>query len=488
MIVKILPSAGNNFHGVQYNDKKINRGKGELMLMKNFPSFINENSKQQEVRDYLKTISKSNRVKNPQFHTVISTKFQAHSKNELTDVAEDFMQEMGYGKQPFIVVFHNDTENNHVHIVSTRVDKTSGKKIKDSYEKLKSQKALSQILEKQFGKNNHAEIEKLLNYQFGSLKQLELLLERSGFKFIQNKKDENAFDILKNGVPEKTILGNQIVFNFPKNDQRSKQLKAILSKYKNLHSGKVFKVEDRRQQEGMLPEEKQNKNWKPKIEFESELQKKLRDTFGLDVVFHFIEGKTPFGYSLIDHKTGTVYKGSDLLKMNELFEFTNDVIDKRLFESIKDYTIPNEKTKQILLKFLNMNNPQSELKDFMLFDLKKIKSKEQYNTIRSDVRKHLKTKINENIHLIKGDDDKLYVIHTQRHFVGELHSLIGEKEYQDFLNPKYNEEFFVKDNNENLGKKLSQSIDQLIFEFSKSSGSGKDPAENELKRRKKKRS
>lgn len=488
MIVKILPSAGNNFHGVQYNDKKINNGKGELMLMKNFPSFINENSKPQEVRDYLKTISKSNRVKNPQFHTVISTKFLAHSKDELTNVAEDFMQEMGYGNQPYIVVFHDDTENNHVHIVTTRVDKTSGKKIKDSYEKLKSQKALSLVLEKQFGKNNQSEIEKLLNYRFGSLKQLELLLERNGFKLIQNKKDENAFDILKNGVCEKTINGNQIVFSSIKNDQRSKQLRAILSKYKNLHSAKVFKVEDRRQQEGMLPEEKQNKNWNPKIEFESELQKKFRDTFGLDVVFHFQEGKTPFGYSLIDHKTGTVYKGSDLLKMNDLFEFTNNTIDKRLFESIKDYTIPNEKTKLVLLKFLNTDNLQSEVKDFMLYDLKKLKPKEQYNTIRSDVRKYLKTQNSGSIRLIKGDDEKLYVIHTQKHFVGELQSLIGEKEYQDFLNPKYKEDFFVKDNNENLGKELSQSIDQLIFEFGKSSGAGKDPAENELKKRKKKRS
>ncbi|SHK68360.1 hypothetical protein SAMN05444371_3276, partial [Epilithonimonas mollis] len=52
-----MKPAGANFPGVDYNDKKIDKGKGELTLMKNFPSFITENSNKQQVRDYLKAIS-----------------------------------------------------------------------------------------------------------------------------------------------------------------------------------------------------------------------------------------------------------------------------------------------------------------------------------------------------------------------------------------------------------------------------------------------
>lgn len=256
MIIKILGSASSSFHGVQYNDKKVEKGTGELMLMKNFPSFINENSNQEEVRNYLKSISKNEKVKKPQFHAVISTKFKHHSKEELTKVAEDFMQEMGYGNQPFIVVFHNDTENNHVHIVSTRVNKSTGKKLNDSYEKLKAQKAMMNVKEKIYGKNNEEVINTLLSYKISSLKQLELLMERNGFKVVKNKNDENALDILKNGVREKTINGNQLIFSNPKNDNRAKQIKAILNKYKEVYSNKVFKVEDRRHLEKMLPEEK----------------------------------------------------------------------------------------------------------------------------------------------------------------------------------------------------------------------------------------
>lgn len=128
MIVKIFKPSGSDFSGVKYNDKKVEKGTGELMLMKNFPSFIGQDSGQEEVRNYLKSVSKSHKVKKPQFHAVISTKFQEHSKEELTGIAEGFMSEMGYGSQPFIAVFHNDTDHNHIHVVSTRVDKVTGKK------------------------------------------------------------------------------------------------------------------------------------------------------------------------------------------------------------------------------------------------------------------------------------------------------------------------------------------------------------------------
>ena len=139
MIVKIMDPAGPGFPGVHYNDKKIDKGTGELMLMKNFPSFINESSSKEEVKNYLRAISIGNKkVVKPQFHAMISTKFQGHSKEELTKIAKNFMDEMGYGMQPFIVVFHSDTDNNHAHIVTTRVDKQTGKKINDSYERLKA--------------------------------------------------------------------------------------------------------------------------------------------------------------------------------------------------------------------------------------------------------------------------------------------------------------------------------------------------------------
>ena len=482
--------AGPSFPGVHYNDKKIDKGIGELMLMKNFPSFINESSSKEEVRNYLRAISIGNKkVLKPQFHAMISTKFQGHSKEELTKIAENFMDEMKYGGQPFIVVFHKDTDNNHVHIVSTRVDKQTGKKINDSYERLKAQKALSVTIEKLYGQKPEEELEKLLNYKISSLNQLETLLNRNGYKIGKNTNDENSFNILKNGVVQRIISGDHIVFDNSKNDKRAKQIKAILSKYKELYSTKVFKVVDDRKQQSMFPKEKlQENDVKVKITFESELQKKLKDVFGIDIVFHHKEGSKPFGYTAIDHKTQKIYKGSDLLKMNEVFEFTSDKLDKKTFEILKDYNIRSQETKKLLLQFFKKHNPETKIKDFMLFENRGKKDLETYRKVQFEVKDFIKNQKNtndeKNISITKGEDGKMYAVHTRFHYIGELQSLIGEKEYQKLLNPIQADESRTENNERN---ELSKAVNKILFELLKSSGTAKDPAENELKKRRKKR-
>ena len=497
MIVKIMPAAGSSFPGVNYNEKKINGGKGELMMMKNFPSFINGSSGQQQVRNYLRAISIGNKkIVKPQFHAMISTKFKEHSKGELSEIAENFMVEMGYGKQPFTVVFHNDTDHNHVHIVSTRVDKTTGKKINDSFEKLKSQEALNRTLEKLYDLKRDEELEKLLNYKISTINQLETLLERSDFILIKNKLDDNAFDVLKNGVTRKTININNINFGKNKNDSRKNQIKAILLKYKDIHSNKVFKVEDRRKQKSVLPAIKNKfgeNELKIKLEFESELQQKLRQLFGIDLVFHHKDNHQPFGYSLIDHKSGKVYKGSEILKMSELFEFTEEKVDKRLFEVLKDFTIPNKESKLILLEIFNKNNLEANLQDFMLFENRVKKDLETYREIQSEVRDHLRNNTDkkndeDKVSIIKSVSRQIYAISTKHHFVGELKSLIGEKEYRGFLNSEMGsgEKSGSQSEKKSRGE-VMKAVDEMLFEIMKISGTAKDPGENELKRKRKKR-
>ena len=75
-----------------------------------------------------------------------------------------------------------------------------------------------------------------------------------------------------------------------------------------------------------------------------------------------------------------------------------------------------------------------------------------------------------------------------RLYVGELQSLIGEKEYQSFLNPNQaNEVRTVNQTVSNEAKELSKGVNEMLFEWTKHSGTSKDPAEEELKKRKKRK-
>lgn len=66
---------------------------------------------------------------------------------QLSDIAQEYMQKMGYGDQPFIVYKHEDIERRHIHIVSLRVDE-SGKSIKDSFEHRRSMDACRELEQK----------------------------------------------------------------------------------------------------------------------------------------------------------------------------------------------------------------------------------------------------------------------------------------------------------------------------------------------------
>lgn len=56
------------------------------------------------------------------------------SDADFMNIAQDYMKEMGYSNQPFVVFKHTDIERTHIHIVSVCVD-AEGRKIADTFEK-----------------------------------------------------------------------------------------------------------------------------------------------------------------------------------------------------------------------------------------------------------------------------------------------------------------------------------------------------------------
>ncbi|MFD3002667.1 relaxase/mobilization nuclease domain-containing protein [Pontibacter toksunensis] len=333
MIVKILSSAAT-FSGVHYNEDKIAKGTAQLLASENF-SLIHPGASgvaDMDYKGYLLSWSRSddNRqmVKQPQFHAVISCEGREKGAYELQDIAEQYLEKMGYGENPYLIYFHSDTDNNHVHLVSSRVN-GEGRKIDDSFERTRSQKAMKEILMKDVGEEMRAHIRKALAYNFSTEAQFRLLLEGQGVKveedgisycFIKYGRIVSALD--KAEVAEKAA-------RYAAPEARVNQLKALFTKYK------------------------------PGLEAK-ELQALLQKKFGVELVFHLAKGKdTPYGYTIIDHAKKQVLKGSQVMKLSELLHAAGQVTPEQRHaqrtEQASQWTITSQAEARILQRVFRLN-------------------------------------------------------------------------------------------------------------------------------------
>ncbi len=260
MIAHILEKPSRSFAGVKYNTNKVDRNKGELMLTANFgPIQALRNPRPQDLVNYLLMVAAQNKnVANTQFHAVISSRGKTYNKHELTQVAVLWLKEMGYGEQPYLMVFHKDTGNNHVHIVSSRIDR-NGRQIDRDYEQVRAVRNIDKVL----GYTN------AMQYNFSTKAQFYLILERLGY-------------LGKDYINEKKLQKKLAAYR--PDQQRITELKALFQVHK--------------------------KN--------PEFISLMKSKYQLDLVFHSSEGKKPYGYSVIDHATRQVFKGSEILSLKYL--------------------------------------------------------------------------------------------------------------------------------------------------------------------------
>ena len=140
MIAKI--SATENLGGaLGYNFKKVEKGEASILLAAELYQSNDGNYTMEDVlADMQALIPKKCRTKKTVFHCSLNP----HPDEKLSDetlmqIAKEYMEALGYGKQPYIVFKHNDIAREHIHIVSLRVD-GEGKKINDRFEKRRSKK------------------------------------------------------------------------------------------------------------------------------------------------------------------------------------------------------------------------------------------------------------------------------------------------------------------------------------------------------------
>ncbi|BAU55626.1 Relaxase/mobilization nuclease domain protein [Mucilaginibacter gotjawali] len=298
-----MPSA-KEFKAVSYNTNKIDKDKGELMKVANFgPLQGLQQLRPEDYRNYLKMVSATNKhVKLPQFHAAISAKGKEYTKDELTAIAVQWLGKMGYGEQPYLLVYHKDTKNNHIHMVTTRVGK-DGKKISDSFEKVRAVKQLNVVLGIDEKHDAKSDIAKALTYQVGTKAQFMMVLESLGYTL---KQQDGKLAVIKFGKQQDEIdqpLIEERLKNYTPDTDRKVQLKALFHKYAAGYDTTLIK-----------------KYGKYTSGFAAFLKEKL----GIDLIFHASGDKPPYGYTVVDHAGKTVFKGGEIMSLKELLALQKD--------------------------------------------------------------------------------------------------------------------------------------------------------------------
>ena len=150
MIAKI--SSSENLAGaLGYNFKKVVSGDASILLAEGLYANPGGSYTMEEVlSDMQAAIPKKCRTKNVVFHCSLNPHpDEKLSDEQLTQIAQEYMQALGYGEQPYIVFKHNDIAREHIHIVSLRVN-SAGEKINDKFENRRS-KRITDHLERKYG-------------------------------------------------------------------------------------------------------------------------------------------------------------------------------------------------------------------------------------------------------------------------------------------------------------------------------------------------
>ena len=150
MIAKI--SSTENLGGaLGYNFKKVQHDEAAVLCVNELRKGFDGTFQMDKVlADMQKAIPEQCRTKKTVFHCSLNP----HPDEKLSDetlmqLAKEYMEALGYGKQPYIVFKHSDIAREHIHILSLRVN-GEGKKINDKFEKRRSKK-ITDTLERKFG-------------------------------------------------------------------------------------------------------------------------------------------------------------------------------------------------------------------------------------------------------------------------------------------------------------------------------------------------
>lgn len=386
MIAKIGRSI-NLYGALAYNQLKVEKEKGQIL----FTNRIIETSIGQytvaQLAQSFQPYLIANR--NTEKHT-LHISLNPDPKDEISaerfkQMAEEYMKEMGYGEQPFVVFKHTDIDRTHIHIVSVCVDE-EGKKISDKFEKRRSMNVCRELerkyklipaTEKEQMQND--KIFQRVNYQEGDVKSQIASVVRHLSKYYQFQTlgEYNALLSLFNINTEKVegeLHGKirQGLLYIPLNEKGEKVGNPFKASLFGKEAGLVALELYFEKCKVALKDHPTKQTLKSAITIalqsttdELSFKKQLGE-LGINVVVRRNDTGRIYGITFIDHNYKTVWNGSHLAKELSANTF-NDYWNHNIKPEIKEPAVlqPNPSSS------IGVDLPQEEphqLFDFLITD------------------------------------------------------------------------------------------------------------------------
>jgi hypothetical protein len=150
-MVARMNTGKNIAKALNYNEEKVRNEKAEILLASGFLKDADKLNFHDKLRHFERLTSLNDRAMTNSLH--VSLNFDPSEKltnEQLTAIAERYMEQIGFGNQPYLVYRHDDAGHPHIHIVTTNIQ-TDGKRISmHNLGKNESEKARKNI-EVEFG-------------------------------------------------------------------------------------------------------------------------------------------------------------------------------------------------------------------------------------------------------------------------------------------------------------------------------------------------
>lgn len=343
MVAKI-GSGSSILKVLYYNQNKVDKGEAKV-LSQNLMRVSADGNYSVEVclKSFNPYLWVNRQTKKPVLHISLNPNPNDNiSDEQLTEMAHEYMEKMGYGNQPFLVYKHEDIDRHHLHIVSLRIDE-NGKKLDHNFENKRSMRICRDLENKfeliptdkkkvstgfpikkvDYKKGNIKQqianviIPAARDWHFQSLKEYKALLSVFNVEMIEVRGAANGQQY-KGIVYAATDDKGEVVGSPIKSSKFSKEL-GVAGLEKRIEKSKEH-IRNKKLKERPKDVISQIfKNSTNRKGFEIQLLKQ-----GISVLFRKNESGRIYGATFIDHKQKFVFNGSRLGK-----DFSANVFNER---------------------------------------------------------------------------------------------------------------------------------------------------------------